>query len=245
MGAIPHAPSHRSAYARRLFEGLPSTYDRMGAVLSFGQDPRWRRFLVSRLDVGPGVNVLDVATGTAMVAREVVAATGARVVGLDLSPDMLRRGIAETAAAGMGDRVRFLQGDGQRLPFADETFDALTFTYLLRYVDDPAATLAELVRVVRRGGTVAGLEFHVPKPPWSWAWWVYTRLAMPVVGRLVSRDWSAVGRFLGPNISAFYDHHPLTEQFAMWRSAGVQDVQAQIMSLGGAVVVWGRRSHGG
>jgi demethylmenaquinone methyltransferase / 2-methoxy-6-polyprenyl-1,4-benzoquinol methylase len=245
MGAIPQAPSRRSAHARRLFEGLPSTYDRMGAVLSFGQDPRWRRFLVSRLDVGPGANVLDVATGTAMVAREVVVATGARAVGLDLSPDMLRRGVAETAAAGMGDRVRFLQGDGQRLPFGDETFDALTFTYLLRYVDDPAATLAELVRVVRPGGTVAGLEFHVPKPPWSWAWWCYTRLAMPVVGRLVSRDWYAVGRFLGPNISAFYDHLPLTEQFAMWRSAGVPDVQARIMSLGGAVVVWGRRSHGG
>ena len=244
MGAIPQAPSRRSAHARRLFEGLPSSYDRMGAVLSFGQDPRWRRFLVSRLDVGPGANVLDVATGTAMVARQVVAATGARVVGLDLSPDMLRRGVAETASAGMGDRVRFLQGDGQRLPFDDGTFDALTFTYLLRYVDDPEATLAELVRVVRPGGIVGGLEFHVPRPPWSWAWWVYTRLAMPVLGRLVSRDWYAVGRFLGPNISAFYDHHPLTEQLAMWRSAGVPDVQAQIMSLGGAVVLWGRKSRG-
>jgi len=244
MGAIPQAPSLRSAHARRLFEGLPSTYDRMGAVLSFGQDPRWRRFLVSRLDVGPAANVLDVATGTAMVAREVVAATGAGVVGLDLSPDMLRRGVAETAAAGMGDRVRFLQGDGQRLPFADATFDALAFTYLLRYVDDPAATLAELVRVVRPGGTVAGLEFHVPKPPWSWAWWCYTRLAMPVVGRAVSAEWYEVGRFLGPNISRFYDHHPLLEQLTMWRSAGVPDVQAQIMSLGGGVVLWGRRAGG-
>ena len=244
MGAIPQAPSLRSAHARRLFVGLPSTYDRMGAVLSFGQDPRWRRFLVSRLDVGLGANVLDVATGTAMVAREVVAATGAGVVGLDLSPDMLRRGVAETAAAGMGDRVRFLQGDGQRLPFADGTFDALAFTYLLRYVDDPAAPLAELVRVVRPGGIVAGLEFHVPKAPWSWAWWCYTRLAMPIVGRAVSADWYEVGRFLGPSISRFYDHHPLTEQLAMWRAAGVADVQVKIMSLGGGVVLWGRRAGG-
>lgn len=245
MAAIPQAPSRRTAHARGLFAGLPSTYDRMGAVLSFGQDPRWRRFLVSRVGVGPSAHVLDVATGTAMVAREIVAATGARVVGLDLSPDMLRRGVAETSSAGMADRVRFLQGDGQRLPFADATFDALTFTYLLRYVDDPAATLAELVRVVRPGGAVAGLEFDVPKAPWSWAWWVYTRLAMPVVGRAVSADWYEVGRFLGPSISGFYEHHPLVEQLAMWRAAGVADVQAREMSLGGAVVIWGRRSRDG
>ncbi len=99
--------------------------------------------------------------------------------------------------------------------------------------------------MVRPGGAIAGLEFDVPRPPWSWAWWLYTRLAMPVVGRAVSADWYDVGRFLGPSISDFYAHHPLVEQLAMWRGAGVKDVQAREMSLGSAVVVWGRKSRGG
>jgi demethylmenaquinone methyltransferase / 2-methoxy-6-polyprenyl-1,4-benzoquinol methylase len=234
--------SERGRHARALFAGLPSSYDRMGALLSFGQDPRWRRFMVSRLPpLGAGARVLDVATGTGMVAREVVRATGASVVGVDLSEDMLRGGIRETETAG-ADRIRFMVGDGQRLPFPDGVFDALTFTYLLRYVDDVATTLAELARVVRPGGVVANLEFHVPKGPvWQPLWRLYTRVAMPGVGRLVSSAWYEVGRFLGPSISSFYDRWPLDRQLDAWRRAGVGDVHARVMSLGGGVVIWGTK----
>jgi len=133
-------------------------------------------------------------------------------------------------------------GDGQRLPFADETFDALTFTYLLRYVDDPATTLTELARVVKPGGTVANLEFHVPpNPVWRWLWVFYTRAVMPVVGRMVSKEWAEVGRFLGGSISSFYERLPLTDQLAAWRRAGILDVRARVMSLGGGVVIWGAK----
>src|SRR5205823_4344136 len=107
-----------------------------------------RRFLVSRIP--PGSRVLDVATGTGMVAAE-LEKRGCRVVGLDQSDSMLRR--AATNA------TPFVQGQAEQLPFADGSFDAVTFTYLMRYVDDPAATLAELGRVVRAGGTMACLEF--------------------------------------------------------------------------------------
>lgn len=233
--------SGRGRHARALFAGLPATYDRMGAILSLGQDPRWRRFMVSRLGgLGSSPRVLDVATGTGMVAREVVGATDAGVVAVDLSEDMLRRGVAETARAGMSDRVRFVIGDGQRLPFADGTFDALTFTYLLRYVDDVEATLAELARVVKPGGVVANLEFHVPESPvWRALWRLYTRLVMPAVGRLVSKPWYEVGRFLGPSVSSFYERWPLERQLRAWRDAGIGDVRARVMSLGGGVVVWG------
>jgi demethylmenaquinone methyltransferase/2-methoxy-6-polyprenyl-1,4-benzoquinol methylase len=200
--------------------------------------------MVSRLPaLGPVARVLDVATGTGMVARAVLRRTGSSVVGVDLSEEMLRGGVRETARAGMSDRVRFLVGDGQRLPFADGSFDALTFTYLLRYVDDVPATLAELARVVRPGGVVANLEFHVPESPvWQALWRLYTRAVMPVAGRLASRSWYEVGRFLGPSITSFYQRWPLGRQLQAWRDAGIADVQARVMSVGGGVVIWGTRA---
>jgi demethylmenaquinone methyltransferase/2-methoxy-6-polyprenyl-1,4-benzoquinol methylase len=238
--------SPRREHARSLFAGLPASYDRMGALLSFGQDPRWRRFMVSRMSVPAGGRVLDVATGTGMVAREVARRTGASIVGLDQSQEMLSAGVGETRAAGLEGRVRFVLGDGQRLPFADATFDGLTFTYLLRYVEDPGATLRELARVVKPGGAVANLEFHVPpNPVWRSLWLVYTRAVMPAVGRVVSPAWHEVGRFLGPSISGFYRRHPLTEQLALWRTAGIGDVRARVMSLGGGVVIWGTKGRDG
>ncbi len=140
--------------AQTLFAPLGPTYDRYAALLSFGQDPRWRRFLVSRVEAGAGDRVLDVATGTAAVALELVRQKGCAVVGVDQSAGML-----ESARRRVDGRVELVQASAEALPFADAEFDALTFTYLLRYVDDPAATLRELVRVVRPGGTVAALEF--------------------------------------------------------------------------------------
>jgi demethylmenaquinone methyltransferase / 2-methoxy-6-polyprenyl-1,4-benzoquinol methylase len=234
--------SPRTLHARRLFADLPGSYDRVGALLSFGQDPRWRRFMVAKLPAGPGIRVLDVATGTGAVAIEVAGRRGASVIGLDQSEPMLREGIGRARRAGFEGRITFVMGRGELLPFADASFDALAFTYLLRYVDDPAATVRELCRVVRPGGAVASLEFHVPaNTAWRWLWLAYTRALMPAAGRAVSRGWGEVGRFLGPSISRFYRLHPLEEQLGWWRDGGVPDVRAAVMSLGGAVVIWGTK----
>ncbi len=145
-----------------LFAPLGPGYDRWGAVLSFGQDPRWRRFLVSRIDAAPTDTVLDVATGTTLVARELVRQKDCFVVGIDQSPEMLEEGRRRLALAAATRKVRLQEGDARNLPFEDGQFDALTFTYLLRYVEDPPAVLRELARVVKPGGTIAGLEFGVP-----------------------------------------------------------------------------------
>ncbi len=224
--------STRTRHAKRLFAGIAPEYERMGRLLSFGQDPRWRRFLVSRVATAPGSTVLDVASGTGLVARG-LRGRGYRVLALDPSEAMLRAG--EPA----GPKTL---GRAEEIPFADAGIDALTFTYLLRYVDDPAATMRELARVVRDGGTIASLEFHVPPAAWArTAWRVYTRDAMPIIGRVASPAWAATGRFLGPSIESFWRAHPLAEQLAWWRDAGIADVRTRTMSNGAAIVIWGTR----
>ena len=233
--------SERKRAARELFAPLGSTYDRWSRLLSLGQDPRWRRFLVSRVEVGSDETVLDVATGTAAVAIELVRRTGCSVVGLDQSPEMLATGRERVAAAGLTDRVQLVEGSAERLSFPDGAFDALTFTYLLRYVEDPAATLAELARVVRPGGTIAALEFGLPRGVWRPLWELYVRVGLPVAGRVISPGWHEVGSFLGPSIRELHARLPLERQLALWRAAGVEDVRARRLSLGGGYVVWGRR----
>jgi demethylmenaquinone methyltransferase/2-methoxy-6-polyprenyl-1,4-benzoquinol methylase len=186
--------------------------------------------------------VLDVATGTAAVAIELVRRRGCRVVGLDQSPQMLAAGRERVEAAGLGDRIRLVEGSADRLPFPNGSFDALTFTYLLRYVEAPATTLRELARVVRPGGTLAALEFGLPRGIWRPLWELYVRVGLPVAGRLISSGWHEVGTFLGPSIREFHGRLPLRRQLELWRSAGLEDVQARRLSLGGGYVVWGRRT---
>jgi demethylmenaquinone methyltransferase / 2-methoxy-6-polyprenyl-1,4-benzoquinol methylase len=226
-----------TAVVRALFAPLGPTYDRYSALLSFGQDGRWRRFLVSRVNVGPGDTVLDVATGTGAVVRELFAQKRCTVVGLDQSPEML----AEARRRLPAD-VRLIEGTAEALPFPDGCFDALTFTYLLRYVSDPPATLRELTRVVRPGGTIAGLEFALPRGLWRPLWELYVRAGLPVAGRAISRGWEDVGGFLGPSIRGFYERWPEGRLLELWREAGVADVASRRLSLGGGIVTWGTRA---
>jgi len=227
--------------ATELFAPLGPSYDRWGTVLSFGQDPRWRRFLVSRIDAGPTATVLDVATGTAAVALELVRQKDCFVVGVDRTPQMLEEGRRRVALAAATRQIRLQEADARALPFDDGQFDALTFTYLLRYVDDPPATLAELARVVKPGGTIAGLEFGLPHGPWRPAWELWTRVGLPAAGRMIGDGWHEVGTFLNPSIRRFYDQWPLPRLLAAWRDAGIEGVQTRRLSLGGGVVTWGRR----
>jgi demethylmenaquinone methyltransferase/2-methoxy-6-polyprenyl-1,4-benzoquinol methylase len=232
--------SARKQEALELFHGLPSRYDRLSAALSFWQDPRWRRALVDRADPRAGERVLDVATGTGMVAAELRRRADCSIVGVDQSAEMLAA--ARARFADDGGRVELIEGQAEKLPFADESFDALTFTYLLRYVDDPPATIRELARVVRPGGRVASLEFGVPtrRVPRE-AWRLYTAIGLPVLGRVASREWAEVGRFLGPSIRSFYERHPLRRIVGYWEQAGLREVKVRRMSLGGGVVMSARK----
>jgi demethylmenaquinone methyltransferase / 2-methoxy-6-polyprenyl-1,4-benzoquinol methylase len=233
--------SERNRVARDLFAPLATTYDRYARLLSFGQDPRWRTFLVSRIEAAPNDAVLDVACGTAAVTLELVKRYGCRVVGVDQSPEMLAAAHARVAAAGAGDHVDLVQARAEELPFPDASFDALSFTYLLRYVEDPGATMRELSRVVRPGGRIAMLEFFVPGGLARAAWELYTRAALPLLGRALSPGWGDVGAFLGPSIRAFWHRYPQDLLVRLWEEAGIRDVRGKRLSLGGGVVLWGTR----
>ena len=236
-------PSLRKRHAVQLFGGLPGHYDRVGAVMSFGQDPRWRRLLVDSMDPRPGMRILDVATGTGMVAFA-LAARGAEVVGLDQSEAMLGGAQARLARTPeLADRLSFRLGEAEALPFVDGEFDALSFTYLLRYVDDPAATLRELARVVAPGGRIGMVEFGVPSDRALRALWrLHTRAGLPLLGRVVSRDWYDVGRFLGPSIEQFHAATP--DLPALWRDAGISQARQRTLSFGAGILVTGVRDGG-
>ncbi|HEY7477435.1 MAG TPA: class I SAM-dependent methyltransferase [Actinomycetota bacterium] len=224
--------TERTRHATTLFAGIASEYSWMGALLSFGQDPLWRRRVADEVRHPAGALVLDVASGTGLVAGE-LGRHRYRVIRLDPSEPMVRAS-HETSPA--------VLGRAERLPFPDDTFDALAFTYLLRYVDDPGATLQELARVVRPGGSVVALEFHVPPEPWALTLWrLYTRRVLPVLGAAVSPAWADTGRFLGPSIETHWREHPLAEQLGWWRDAGFDGLRWWLPSFGAAIVVRGVR----
>jgi demethylmenaquinone methyltransferase / 2-methoxy-6-polyprenyl-1,4-benzoquinol methylase len=220
--------------ARELFAPLGPSYDRVGATLSFGQDPRWRRFLVSRLPRDGG-HVLDVATGTGLVAAELLR-RGFKVTGVDQSTEML----AEARRRFMDD-VELVEASAESLPLDSQTFDHLTVTYLLRYVSDPGATIAELSRVVRPGGVMASLEFGLPRGLARPAWELYVRAGLPLAGRVLRHGWSEVGDFLGASIRSYWETYPLERQLELWAAAGIREMRVRRLSLGGGVVMWGRR----
>jgi demethylmenaquinone methyltransferase/2-methoxy-6-polyprenyl-1,4-benzoquinol methylase len=227
-----------------LFAGLAGDgYSRRARLLSLGQEPRWHRYLVSRLAVGPDDHVLDVCTGTGAVAERIVLDRRCRVTGLDQSADMLAAARGRLARAGVLQRVTLVQGEAERLPFPDAAFDAVAVTYLLRYVDDPPAVLRELVRVLKPGGTLASMDFGVPTwAPARAAWRAYTGAVLPAAGLLLGgRPWWRAGRFLHESVPDLYRRYPMPALLAAYREGGLENLRVRRLSFGGAVVIWGGR----
>jgi demethylmenaquinone methyltransferase/2-methoxy-6-polyprenyl-1,4-benzoquinol methylase len=242
-GSQPAVPVRRTL-AQELFDGVAPSYDTWAQVLTYFQYLRWREFLVSRMALRPGNLVLDVCTGTAGVAMEIADRRDGRIVGLDVSHFMLGAGLLAIEKKSLDGRVQLVQGRAEHLPFPDGTFDAVVFTYLLRYVEDPDATIRELSRVLKPGGQLLSLEFGIPKAFWMRALWeLHNRVVMPVMTLPVSRSWHRMGCFLGPSISGFCRRCPLERLAAIWRENGIPLVQTRRLLLGVAIVMWGTKGR--
>ena len=227
----PHLP-------QRVFSPIARDYETPALVLSLFRYRAWHRFLLSRLNLPPGARVLDMATGTGTIALD-LHQRGVDVVACDVTRAMLRR--AQERADRADVRLDLAECTAEAPPFKDGSFDAITFAYLLRYVGDVPGTLESLGRLLKRGGTMASLDFAVPHGIWYPLWRLYTAVVLPAGGRLFSRDWQRVGAFLGPNIRDFYHRWPEDRLRSAWREAGFTNVRSRRLTVGGAVITWGTR----
>lgn len=226
---MPGNPEPRAG-SGAMFDRIAPRYDLLNRVLSLGIDQRWRRRTVRALELRPGLaRVLDLATGTADLALLIARRhPDARVVGLDPAQRMLAVGRTKTAKAGVGDRVRFVTGDAETLPFPDASFDGVTIAFGIRNVPDRPRALREMRRVTRPGGRIAILELSEPDGG------LIGRLArfhvhrlVPWIGGLLSG--SREYRYLQRSIAAF----PPALRFAgIMEEAGLEMVRVERMTLG-------------
>ncbi len=211
-----------------MFDDVGEKYDLTNTILSFGQDRRWRRRTRERLNLQPGEKVLDLAAGTAVSTVE-LAKSGAWAVACDFSQGML--------AAGRERDVPKVVGDGMHLPFADNTFDAVTISYGLRNIHDHEAALREMARVTRPGGRLTVNEFSTPVVPvFGTVYKEYLTRLLPAIARVVSSN-PAAYEYLADSIRAWPDQEGLANVINAngWTGCGWQNLTLGIVAMHSAV----------
>ena len=210
----------------RMFDAVANRYDLMNAVMTFGQERRWRRIVAEVLALRPGMRVLDLAAGTGASSLP-FADAGARVVACDFSIGMLTVGRRDHP------QLTFVAGDALRLPFGDGSFDAATISFGLRNVADVHAALAELHRVTRPGGRLVVLETSQPPVRVLRAGnRFYTDRVMPRIARLFSSDPSSYA-YLAESASTWLDQHALADAL---REAGWAQIAWRDLLFGSVAV---------
>lgn len=229
------SPEEKRAYTHDLFARIAPRYERVNQVMSLGQVERWRRAAAEEAVVVPGGWVLDVATGEGQVARVLLRRwPGAKVVGVDFTPQMLRLGRQQLA----GWPIYWAEGDALRLPFPDGFFDAVVNAFMLRNVTDLRATLAEQTRVVRPGGRVVCLEMTWPR-----RWWFqplfrfYFGVVAPVMGFLLT-GYLDEYRYLPRSVQLFMSPEELA---ATMREVGLTSVRYRFLMMGTVTLHMGVR----
>jgi demethylmenaquinone methyltransferase/2-methoxy-6-polyprenyl-1,4-benzoquinol methylase len=210
----------------RMFDGIARRYDLTNDVMSLGQDRAWRSATLRALDVGPGDRVLDLAAGTGTSSAP-LADRGVQVVPCDLSFGMLEVGKRRRPDLG------FVAGDATRLPFADESFDAVTISFGLRNVVDTGAALTEMLRVTRPGGRLVVCEFsHATWGPFRTVYENYLMRALPRVARAVSRETDAY-TYLAESIRAWPDQDALGRMIrqAGWSQVAYRNLTGGVVAL--------------
>ncbi|MCG3154385.1 MAG: Demethylmenaquinone methyltransferase [bacterium] len=194
-------PNQKSSYVQEMFDRIAPRYDLMNRIMTFGRDQAWRRRLIRRAGVSANAVVLDIATGTGDLALVAQAAGARQVVGADFSREML--GCARHKTRKGNRRLLLAVADGLKLPFPDDTFDAVVTGFSLRNVANLDAFLREMVRVTKQGGKVASLEITRPRGRWfrSFFSWYFGAI-VPRLGALISGAQEAYS-YLPHSVSVF------------------------------------------
>lgn len=242
----PHSEGPQDDAARpgsgAMFDRIAGRYDLLNRVMTFGLDHGWRRRTVAALELRAGSRVLDLATGTADMALEVLRQQpGARVIGLDPSTNMLAIGRDKVAARHLDERIELRAGVAEQLPFDDDSFDGLCIAYGIRNVPDRRRALAEMARVVRPGGRVAILEAtEAQGGPLALGARIWVRQVVPRLGALLSK--APEYRYLQSSIAAF----PAPAEFARWmEQAGLRILQRRAMTFGANTLFVAEPTEGG
>ena len=228
-----------------MFGEIARRYDLLNHLLSLGIDRRWRRRTVELVPPDGDGPILDVCTGTADLALAYWRRSSGRVpvVGADFSREMLTLGKAKCRRAGAQRRITLLEADARRVPFPDETFQIVCVAFGLRNVSDTDEGLREMVRVCRRGGRVAVLEFSMPTawplgPLYNW----YFHRLLPRIGQVLARNRQAAYNYLPASVSQFPQAEALARRM---RAAGLGDVQYYRFTFGIATLYVGEKTSGG
>ncbi len=215
----------------QMFDSIAPRYDLLNRVLSLGIDRSWRRKMVDAVDrrCAAPRRILDIATGTADVAIELLRLRPEAIVGVDISEEMLSLGRAKVAEQDATRIISLRQGDAEQLDFPDDHFDAITAAFGVRNFENLSAGLREMGRVLRPGGVAVILEFSSPEhAPMKQMYSFYSRQVLPRIGRAVSRDAGAYN-YLPESAAAF----PYGERMAeIVKRAGFEDVEHRPLTFG-------------
>jgi demethylmenaquinone methyltransferase/2-methoxy-6-polyprenyl-1,4-benzoquinol methylase len=220
-----------------MFGRIAGRYNLMNRLMTFGQDMRWRRFVVRQARLKSGDRLLDLATGTGDIAFEALKAVpGIQAVGADFSLPMMRVGQKLTP----GSQVGWLGGDALNLPFPDKSFDAVTSGYLARNVIDIPRMFAEQLRVLKPGGRIVVLDSSPPKDnllkPFIE---IHLRYVIPALGRLIAgKNGADAYQYLPSSTQAFKTPDELA---LLMQQAGIRNVQYQTFMFGTMAVHWGEK----
>lgn len=213
----------------RMFDNIAGKYDFLNHFFSVGIDRRWRKKAIAILAKSSPRRILDVATGTADFAMETAKIGPDHITGIDISAGMLEVGRKKIRDNNLADLIDLVQADSEDLPFADDSFDAITVSFGVRNFQNLKKGLSEMQRVLRPGGTVVILEFSKPRKfPLKQGYFLYFKYIMPTIGRLVSNDKSAY-RYLPQSVLAF----PEGKDFeAVLSSLGFVDITTKPLTAG-------------
>jgi demethylmenaquinone methyltransferase/2-methoxy-6-polyprenyl-1,4-benzoquinol methylase len=191
MTVLPYKDQQdpKKAQVRQMFNNISPKYDLLNRVLSFGIDIWWRKIAVNRLRAEKPQLILDVATGTADFALETLSLNPKHITGVDISEGMLAVGQEKINARGLQNKISLQVADSENLPFADNHFDAVTVSFGVRNFENLERGMAEMLRVLRPGGSLVVLEFSQPTAfPIKQLYGLYSRTLLPAIGRLISKD---------------------------------------------------------